>query len=108
MIFHVCKKEVWEEEKESGSFGKHELTAYGLIHSSEKEGLRKILSRFSDTQTYVVLYIDEDPIQDKIVYEEKDKEKLYPHFHEPIDIGLIVKTEPLKTFIETKFGEASR
>jgi uncharacterized protein (DUF952 family) len=108
MIFHVCKKEVWEKEKESGSFGKQELETYGLIHSSRKEGLRKILPRFSDIGTYVVLYIDEDPIQDKIFYEEKDKDKFYPHFHEPIDISRIEKTEPLKTFIETNLKEKDR
>ncbi|MCR4633068.1 MAG: DUF952 domain-containing protein [Erysipelotrichaceae bacterium] len=108
MIFHVCRKEVWEKEKESGYFGKQELETYGLIHSSEKEGLKKILSRFTETEEYIVLYINEDPVRDKIFYEEKDKEKLYPHFHERIDIGLIEKTEPLKTFIGTGLKEEER
>ncbi len=108
MIFHVCKKEVWEKEKESGWFGKQELETYGLIHSSEKEGLQKILPRFSDIEGQLVLYIDEAPIREKISYEEKDKKKLYPHFHEPIDISLVVKTEPLKTFIDTGFEEEGR
>lgn len=99
MIYHVCKKEVWEKEKRNSSFGEEELKNYGFIHSSVKKGLSKIISRFKETEEYVVLTIDEEKIRDLIFYEEKDSEHLYPHFREKIDRSLIVKEEGLNAFL---------
>ena len=89
MIFHVCRKTTWEEEKKNGFFGRQEMNDFGFIHSSTKKGLFKILSRFKETQDYVVLSIDETDLKEDIVYEEKDKDHLYPHFYRLIPVSFV-------------------
>ncbi len=95
MIFHVCRKESWENEKDQTLFGQEEMDRYGFIHSSTRKGLERILGRFENKEDYVVLLIDEESIKDKIVYEEKDRERLYPHFYEKIDTSCIKEVKEL-------------
>ena len=102
MIYHVCQKEVWEKEKGNPLFGESEMKDYGFIHSSTKTGLKKILKRFTDTDNLLVLSIDETKIREKIVYEDKDKDHLYPHFYEKIPASAIVKTEPLNEYLQNR------
>ncbi len=105
MIFHICKKEVWAKEKDNIYFGEEEIRRYGFIRSSTEEGLKKILDRFTDPKDHIILSIDEGPIRDRIVYEEKDEEKLYPHFYEKIPASSTVKAEALNVFLFFKSKE---
>lgn len=100
MIYHVCRKEDFEKEKDDGLFGSAELGTYGFIHSSTKEGLKKILPRFEKTEELVVLYIDEDELKEKIRYEDKDQQHLYPHFYEPIDASSIKEIKTLNEWVK--------
>jgi len=99
MIYHICLKTDWEKEKENKCFGETEIQKYGFIHSSTKEGLQKIIKRFENTDEYIVLVIDEKPIEEIIRYEEKDANHLYPHFYELIDMKAIKETCSLNDFL---------
>ncbi|MEE3426101.1 MAG: DUF952 domain-containing protein, partial [Erysipelotrichaceae bacterium] len=99
MIFHVCRKTTWEEEKKNDCFGKEEMNAYSFIHTSTKHGLSKILSRFKETQDYVVLSIDETDLKEDTVYEEKDKDHLYPHFYRLIPVSFVKEVCSLETYL---------
>lgn len=99
MIFHVCRKTTWEEEKKNNCFGKEEMNTYGFIHTSTRQGLSKILSRFKEKEDYVVLSIDETDLNEDIVYEEKDKDHLYPHFYKLIPASSIREVFDLNTYL---------
>ena len=100
MIYHVCTIETWDQEKDNKKFGKSELKKYGFIHSSTKKGLERIINRFTDeTEKYLVLCIDEEPIRDQIRYENKDPDHLFPHFAELIDRDHIKNVMSLKDFL---------
>ncbi|MBQ3295629.1 MAG: DUF952 domain-containing protein [Erysipelotrichaceae bacterium] len=99
MIYHICLKSDWNKEKENRYFGEMEMQKYGFIHSSTIEGLNKIIRRFDNKEDYVVLVIDEKPIDGIIRYEDKDAEHLYPHFYELIDMKVIKETCDLSDFL---------
>ena len=99
MIYHICLKTDWEKEKGNKRFGEIEIRKYGFIHSSTKEGLKKIIKRFDNTDEHIVLVIDEKPMEEIIRYEEKDANHLYPHFYELIDMRTIKETCDLSDFL---------
>lgn len=101
MIYHVIDKKTWDKEKENNFFGQSEIKQYGFIHSSNLKGLYKIVNRFTaEIENYLVLIIDESQLTDRIVYEEKDKEKIFPHFYELIDIKHIIEIITLAEFLK--------
>ena len=102
MIYHVIKKDVWDKEKDDKGFGTEEIKKFGFIHSSTEEGLKKIMKRFEDDmESYLLLCIDEEAIKDKIRYEEKDNDHLFPHFTELIDVTLIKDIITLKEYLDS-------
>ena len=99
MIYHICTKQDWEKEKGDRFFGETEIKKFGFIHSSNMEGIRRIIGRFDNVDDFVALSIDERMLEGKIRYEKKDADHLYPHFYEMIDREAIQEVSDLSDFL---------
>ena len=92
-IFHIVLPEVWEVF-DGDSYSAESLTTEGFIHCSFEEQLDAVLQRYySGRDEVVILEIDSDRLDSKLVIEPSTGGEDYPHIYGTINRYAIVKTE---------------
>lgn len=95
-ILHVMKKSTWEERKNKGSWGKHNIETDGFIHCSQPEYFWRVAPNFDGiTEELVILCIDETKLSAKVKYEDGDGcGRSYPHVYGMINSSAVTAVLP--------------
>jgi uncharacterized protein (DUF952 family) len=98
MIYHITKKEAWEQALPTGFYEAASLATEGFIHNSTLEQVATVLDRFYKNETdLLLLHIDESLLTSPLKYElAPSLNELFPHIFGPINISAVIKTESIK------------
>jgi uncharacterized protein (DUF952 family) len=96
IITHFTKQEIWSRALREGAFTIDSLDKEGFIHCSTPEQVVAVANGIAKEWTDVILlWIDEDRVQQKIVYENLEGgSTLFPHIYGPLNIDAVIKVTP--------------
>ena len=90
IIFHITKRQQWEQAKDLGSYRADSLDTEGFIHCSKSTQIVKVANKFFFNQKdLVLLLIDSDQVQAEIRYEEAEIGELFPHIYGELNIDAV-------------------
>ena len=97
MIYHVTKKQAWEQALQKGFYEAESLATEGFIHTSTLPQVAGVLERYYKNETsLILLHIDESKLSSPLKYElAPSVNELFPHIFGPINIDAIIKTVSL-------------
>lgn len=97
MIYHVTKKQAWEEALQKGFYEAASLATEGFIHNSSLTQVAGVLERYYKNETnLMLLHIDESKLSSPLKYElAPSVNEMFPHIYGPINIDAVVKNELL-------------
>lgn len=89
IIYHITRRQVWEEAQIIGSYVADTLLTEGFIHCSTHTQVLKTADRFFKNQTgLIILYIDVDKVESEVRYELADNE-LFPHVYGALNVDAV-------------------
>ena len=93
IITHFTPRKSWETAALTGSYAGDTLYTEGFIHCSTPEQVIAVANRIArNWEDAVLLWIDEDKVGAKIVYENLEGgEMLFPHIYGPLNRDAIVE-----------------
>src|SRR6476659_6885402 len=92
-IFHIVLPDVWADFAGT-HYEAESLASEGFIHCSFEDQLDAVLKRYySGRDEVVILEIDPDKLDSKLVVEPSTGGENYPHVYGPINRDAIVKSE---------------
>src|SRR5438270_4397383 len=95
-IYHIVLPDVWAAFGDA-HYQAESLASEGFIHCSFKDQLETVLKRYySDRPEVIILEIDTDKLDSKLVVEPSTGGENYPHIYGPIDRDAIVGWKPRK------------
>ncbi len=99
MIYHVTKKQDWQDAIDKGSYEAPSLASEGFIHNSTKEQVSGVLARYYQNATdLVLLHIDEALLTAPLKYElAPSVNEMFPHIFGPINIDAVVHVEDINS-----------
>ncbi len=97
LIYHIADANAWQRAQENGRYNHSSLAAEGFIHASTKEQLQNTANRyFKLDPEIIVLYIEEDNVDEAIRYEPATGGDLYPHIYGTLNIEAVTQTRVFK------------
>jgi len=95
-IYHIVLPDVWANFVDA-SYIADSLAAEGFIHCSFEDQLDTVLQRYySDRDEIVILEIDPERLDSKLIVEPSTGGENYPHIYGAINREAIVRTEQRK------------
>lgn len=100
-IYHVLKKTVWVENTPA-PYAADSLASQGFIHCCTEEQIPHVIKHwFKGEYDLVILEIDQQSLNSKVVYENLEGGKeLFPHVYGPINREAIIKKQSLQEFFK--------
>ena len=97
LIYHIARKQDWENAKAQELYTVPSLTDEGLIHCCEEEQVSGILERYyTDASDIVILTLDTEKLRSQLVYEwSPSLEATFPHIYGPINTDCVVGVKEL-------------
>lgn len=97
MIYHIARKQDWENAKAQELYTIPSLTDEGLIHCCEEVQVSGILERYyTDASDIVILTLDTEKLRSQLVYEwSPSLEATFPHIYGPINTDCVVGVKEL-------------
>jgi [acyl-carrier-protein] S-malonyltransferase len=90
VIYHITRRDAWEQAAPSGSYAADSLDAEGFIHCSTHEQVAASANNhFRARHGLVLLTIDPARVQPEIRYEAASNGQLYPHIHGPLNVDAV-------------------
>lgn len=104
-IYHFTEHETYERSMSQGFYKPVNFEIDGFIHCSTREQVLRIANRIaSKTDHLVLLKLDTERIQAKIVYENLEGgDELFPHVYGVISRTVISEAEPFYTDAKGNF-----
>jgi uncharacterized protein (DUF952 family) len=91
-IYHITRRQVWEEAQRAGKYQADSLLTEGFIHCSTATQVLKTADRFFQNQVgLIILYIDVDKLESEVKYELADHEP-FPHIYGALNIDAVYQT----------------
>jgi len=95
-IYHIVLPKVWKEVEDDELYEAESLSKEGFIHCSFAEQLEDVIDRYyGEDDTVVVLKIDPEKLEAKLVNEPSTNDEIYPHIYGKINRDAIVAFEYL-------------
>ena len=93
IIFHITKREAWDEALAAGVYSPEMFPVEGFIHcSSQDQFIRVANIRFRGQTGLVLLSIDTEKVTAPIVYENLEGgQELFPHIYGELNIDSVVE-----------------
>jgi uncharacterized protein (DUF952 family) len=89
MIFHITKREQWEQAKQARIYRSDTLHTEGFIHCSTLQQLIRTANKFFQNQKgLVLLCIQPEQVKAEIKYEAADSD-LFPHIYGSLNIDAV-------------------
>ena len=94
MIYHVTKKQAWQNALQKGYYEAASLSTEGFIHTSTLPQVAGVLNRYYKNEVdLILLHIDESKLISPVKYEMAlSVNELFPHIFGPININAVIKT----------------
>lgn len=104
-IYHLVRKENWEEAKKSGIYIPESLEEVGFIHCSTKEQVIPTANRrYSGEKNLLLLIIDTNKVKSEIVFEDLNNiGEEHPHIYGKLLINAVTSTHEMKPSDTGKF-----
>lgn len=84
-LIHCCLKSEYEQQIQTGYYGKDLVKKEGFIHFSTWNSFRYIASSFfQDEREYIFLVVDSDKCTHVLRFEPDERGHLYPHIYAPL------------------------
>ena len=99
LIYHITKNKTWLKAKAQNIYDFCTLKSDGFIHASTSKQYLEVANRIfkNETEDLVLLAIDENLVQQKIVYENLEGgAEQYPHIYGPLNLDAVIKVYELK------------
>jgi len=97
MLLHIAHGEEWGRAHVDGSYRTSSLRDQGYIHCSyPHQVIRVANSVYRGQRGLILLHIDPDRLDSRVVEEDGGSGELYPHVYGPINLDAVVKVEPLE------------
>lgn len=93
---HLCPVEVWESQKDAGSYLPEAYDQDGFIHCTDgDEQLVSVGNRYyaADPRAFLVLSVDLDANGERWIYEDADQ--IFPHIYGPLHPSSVVSIRPV-------------
>ena len=93
IIFHITKREAWNEAQAAGIYSTEMFPVEGFIHCSTHDQFIRVANiRFRGQTGLVLLSIDTGKVTAPIVYENLEGgEELFPHLYGQLNIDSVVE-----------------
>jgi len=94
MLLHIAHGDEWVRAQENGLYWTGSLHDQGYIHCSYPHQVIEVAnSIYREQRGLVLLHIDPDRLDSRVVEEDGGSGELYPHVYGPINVGAVVKVE---------------
>jgi uncharacterized protein (DUF952 family) len=109
MIYHIAYPEDWRRAQNDGDYRISTrgmtLEQQGYIHASTASQVTPVANTFyAQDPDPIVLYIDEERVKPKIVYEAvPGSEEPFPHIYGPLNVDAVVDVRPLRRSADGHF-----
>lgn len=92
MIYHITTEKAWQIARQEGSYSPESLKTEGFIHCSDHFQLETVANNFyAQTPELIVLEIDPDQLEAKLVYEKPDDGEMpFPHIYGELNLDAVV------------------
>ena len=92
MIYHIIKKEEWQEAKKQGEYRPLSLEKDGFIHCSDWDQVEGVANNlYEGEDDLLLLVIDENEVEPEIVYEDLyDLGEKFPHIYGTLDTEAVI------------------
>ena len=109
MIYHITTPSDWQAAQSSGQYQAASLSSEGFIHCSLAEQVERSANlHFAGQSSLIVLVIDDQKTQSKVVYENTSGgQELFPHLYGPLEIAAEVRELPMEPDAEGRFHFSS-
>ncbi len=100
LIYHIVLPAVWENFKDKDFYEAESLHAEGFIHCSFAEQIEAVLQRYyKDLEKVLILTIDTEKLNSKLVVEPSTNNEIYPHIYGEInrDAIIAIKEKQIET-----------
>ena len=93
MIFHITRRDAWEEAARAGSYRADTLETEGFIHCSSADQVAEVANvRFRGREDLVLLWTEPEQVRAEIKYEDaSDGSGTFPHIYGPLDIAAVAR-----------------
>lgn len=92
LIYHIVLPEDWENFKDKDFYEAESLQTEGFIHCSFAAQLETVLQRYyKDTEKVLILTIETEKLESKLVAETSTNNENYPHIYGRINRDAIIK-----------------
>ena len=89
-LLHCCLKKDYEQQKQTGWYGRSLIKKEGFLHFSTWNSFRYVAPAFfHDTREYIFLVIDSEKVTADLKWEADEKGHRYPHLYAPLDCKLV-------------------
>ena len=103
-IWHITKREQWEQAKLAQVYRSDSLKSEGFIHCSTPQQVIKVANAlFSGQEGLVLLCIDSEKVEAEIRYEEVDGTERFPHIHGPLNTNAVIEVLDFKPGVNGQF-----
>ena len=100
MIYHITAEEDWNNAIKLNYYECDSLLKEGFIHTSLFEQVKGVYGRYYlSAQNLIVLCIDENKLESKLIYEKSTNQEMYPHIYGRINIDSILETKNIEHFL---------
>lgn len=93
-IYHIIPAKDWENIRNETAVTSHSLEAEGFIHCSYDHQINGVLDRyFRNAEGVVILKIDIERLNSKLVVEPSTNDENFPHVYGKINMDAVVGEE---------------
>jgi uncharacterized protein (DUF952 family) len=92
IIYHITRREAWEQAKLAGSYSTETFATEGFIHCSKPDQVVQVANlRFRGLAGLVLLSIDTNKVAAPIVYENLEGgRQMFPHIYGALNVDAVV------------------
>ena len=104
-IFHITTHTAWQQAQIAGAYAADSLEAEGFIHCSTLTQVAPTANRFYAGQTdLVLLVIDTEKLDAKVLYEESEPGEYFPHLYGPLNLDAVTQVIPFSPDANEQFS----
>ncbi len=97
MLLHIAHGEEWARAQMDEIYRADSLSDQGFIHCSYPHQVIRVANMvYRGQRGLVLLHIDPDRLDSRVVEEDGGDGELYPHVYGPINLDAVVKVERLE------------
>ncbi|HUV54598.1 MAG TPA: DUF952 domain-containing protein [Candidatus Krumholzibacteriaceae bacterium] len=107
MLLHIAHGDEWARAQEDGLYRTGSLHDQGYTHCSYPHQVVEVAnSIYRGRRGLVLIHIDPERLESRVVEEDDGGGELYPHVYGPINVGVVVKAECFEPREDGRFAHS--